>query len=86
MCNKKINFEELKKIDIKTVNIENLVDIESINIDTDLSYEEKLEQYIEQVKNPFFVKVGNFIVKQIFEEDENSLTIERCMQGLADNV
>ena len=86
MCNKKINFEELKKIDIKTVNIENLVDIESINIDTDLSYEEKLEQYIEQVKNPFFIKVGNFIVKQIFEEDENSLTIERCMQGLADNV
>ncbi len=86
MCNKKINFEELKKIDIKTVNIENLVDIESINIDTDLSYEEKLEQYIEQVKNPFFIKVGNFIVKQIFEEDENSLTIERCMQGLADNA
>ena len=86
MCNKKINFEELKKIDIKTVNIENLVDIESINIDTDLSYEEKLEQYIEQVKNPFFIKVGNFIVKQIFEEDENSLTIERCMQGLADNI
>lgn len=86
MCNKKINFEELKKIDIKTVNIENLVDIESINIDTDLSYEEKLEQYIEQVKNPFFIKVGNFIVKQIFEEDENSLTIERCMQGLVDNI
>ena len=86
MCNKKINFEELKKIDIKTVNKENLVDIESINIDTDLSYEEKLEQYIEQVKNPFFIKVGNFIVKQIFEEDENSLTIERCMQGLADNA
>ncbi len=86
MCDKEINFEELKKIDIKTVNIENLVDIESINIDTDLSYEEKLEQYIEQVKNPFFIKVGNFIVKQIFEEDENSLTIEGCMQGLADNV
>lgn len=86
MCNKKINFEEFKKIDINTVDIENLVDIESIHIDTDLSYEEKLEQYIEQVKNPFFIKVGNFIVKQIFEEDENSLTIERCMQGLVDNI
>lgn len=73
-------------MDIRTVNIENLVDIESINIDANLKYEEKLEQYIEQVKNPFFIKVGNFIVKQIFEEDDDSLTIEKCIQRLVDNI
>lgn len=73
-------------MDIKTVNIENLVDIESINIDSNLNYEEKLEQYIKQVKNPFFTRVGNFIVKQTFEEDDDSLTIEKCIQRLVDNI
>lgn len=83
--NKNVDFKQLKEIDIRTVDIETLVELDSLDIDIKLNYEEKLVEYIEQLKNPFLFKVGKFVVKQVFEEDTNSLTIEKCMKGLADN-
>ena len=81
-----INFNEFKKIDIRTVDIKNLVELESLDINTNLSYEEKLVEYVKQLKNPFFFKIGKFIIKQTFEEEANSLTVEECMEKIADNL
>ena len=81
-----INFDELKRIDIRTVDIKNLIELESLDIDTNLSYEEKLVEYVKQLKNPFLFRVGGFIIKQTFEEEKSSLTLEECIEKIVDNL
>ena len=50
-----ISKEELRKmseVDIRTVNPEELVDIKEVHINTELHHEERIADFIRQVKNP----------------------------------
>jgi hypothetical protein len=58
----------LKDIDLRTVDKDTLVDISNIRINTDLPAEQRLKQFIEQVKNPYCVRVGKVVVKNCFSE------------------
>lgn len=78
---KNIDFEKLKNIDIRTVDKEELVDIKDINIDSTLPYELKILSYIEQIKNPYCYRMGDVIVKIEFDESENALTFEECINN-----
>ena len=46
-------LEKLKNVDIKTVKKEDLVDINTVKINTDLPVKERVEDYIRQIKNPY---------------------------------
>jgi hypothetical protein len=51
-----ITAEELRKmseVDIRTVDRNELVDIETVEIRTDLPKEERIMDYIRQIKNPY---------------------------------
>lgn len=46
-------LEEMKKVDIRTVDISTLVDIGEIKINRELPKKERMLSFINEVKNPF---------------------------------
>ncbi len=63
-----LKLEEMKAIDIRTVKPESLVDITKIHIDENLEGEERAEEFVRQVKNPYCYMVGKMIVKSSYSE------------------
>ena len=64
-----IGFEEMKTIDVRTVDPETLVDVTGIVIDESLSKEERKAEYLRQVKNPYCFRVGDVVVKNVYNND-----------------
>lgn len=56
-------MREMQQVDIKNVNADELVDISEIEIDTKQSVQRRVKEYVEQVHNPYLVRVGEYIVK-----------------------
>lgn len=64
-----MTVEEMKAVDIRTVDPETLVDVTTITIDEGLSKEERVAEFLRQVKNPYCFRVGNMIVKNVYSND-----------------
>lgn len=62
------NVKELQRVDIRTVEIDSLVDIKDVKIDTSLPKEERIEDFIKQIKNPYCFRCGKLIIKISNEE------------------
>ncbi len=69
------NIENLKNIPL-----EELVDIQSIKINCELSKEERIIDYIKQIKNPYCYKYKNHRIIVQFDESENAKTLEEQLQ------
>lgn len=57
--------------------MEKIVEIEKVEIDTSLSKEEKIEEFVKEIRNPYRFKVGDIIVNVAF--NENGLTLQDKM-------
>lgn len=68
-----MTHEQMKNADIRTIDTTELVDINGIQIDPDLSREDRLHDFIQQVKNPYCFRVGKVAVKLGFAQDGTSL-------------
>jgi len=68
-----MNIEEMKNVDVRTVDPETLVDITTIEIDESLSKEERVAEFLRQVKNPYCFRVGKMVVKNVYSNDGVSL-------------
>ena len=68
-----MTIEEMKNIDVRTVNPETLVDVTRIVIPEGLSKEERVKEYLRQVKNPYCFRVGKMVVKNVYSDDGVSL-------------
>ena len=68
-----MTIEEMKAVDVRTVDPETLVDVTKIKIDEGLSKEERVVEFLRQVKNPYCFRVGNMIVKNVYSNDGVSL-------------
>ena len=68
-----MTIEEMKAVDVRTVDPETLVDVTQIKIDENLSKEERVAEFLRQVKNPYCFRVGNMIVKNVYSNDGVSL-------------
>ena len=55
------------EVDIRTCDKNNLIDLESIDIDESKSVTEKIVDFINQVQNPCAFKVGDIAVKTKFD-------------------
>lgn len=74
-----ITIDELKKmseIDIRTVDKNTLVDVEDIQIRTDLPKRERIAEYIRQIKNPYCYISHGVVVKISFA---GKCTLEECL-------
>ena len=68
-----MTIEEMKAVDVRTVDPETLVDVTKIKIDENLSKEERVAEFLHQVKNPYCFRVGNMVVKNVYSNDGVSL-------------
>ena len=64
-----MTIEEMKNIDVRTVDPETLMDATQIVIPEGLSKEERVKEYLKQVKNPYCFKVGDVVVKCSYSND-----------------
>lgn len=67
------SLQELKRANIKEVNPDALVDISEIEINTKQSVQKRVEEYVEQVHNPYLVRVGEYVVKIGYSDCEETL-------------
>ena len=75
-------LEELKKVDVRTVDISALEDIEKIEIDSSLSARERWVDFAEKIKNPFCFICNGMVVKVSYSEAKESLEnklVQLCM-------
>lgn len=75
------DFEKYKNVPIDEIDESTLVDIRTIEVRMDLPPKERMEDVLRQIKNPYFFKVGRFVVKSTFA-DENGCTIGECIKAL----
>ena len=68
-----MTLREMKEIDIRTVDPDTLVDIKTVTVNTDLPIDERKNDYIKQVKNPYCFKCGKVVVKMSFAETNATL-------------
>ena len=68
-----MTLREMKEIDIRTVDPDTLVDIKTVTVNTDLPIDERKNDYIKQVKNPYCFKCGKVVVKMSFAETTTTL-------------
>lgn len=68
-----MTLEEMKSVDVRTVDRDSLVDVMQVHIDESLSKEERLKEFVRQVKNPYCFRVGNVVVKNVYSNDGVSL-------------
>ena len=68
-----MSLEKMKNIDVRTVNPETLVDVTKIVIDESLSKEERVAEYLRQVRNPYCFRVDDLGVKLEFLDSAPSL-------------
>ncbi len=73
-------IRNMKNVDPLTVSADNLVDINEVNVNKELSKSERIAEFIKQIKNPYCFKCGNFIVKARYTD--NGLSMEDCLQSI----
>ena len=59
-------LQQMKEVDINTIDPASVTEASAINIDINLPVEERIADYITQAGNPYFIKVGKIIVKMNF--------------------
>lgn len=70
-------LQEMAQVDIRTVDPKELVDIESVKIRTDLPDEERVADYIRQIKNPYCYLYKGMVIKISFSGKRR---LEDCMK------
>lgn len=66
-------LKQMQSVDIMSVDINTLVDIKDVNISPDLPQEERIREYIRQIKNPFCYRDGDVVIKVSFSDNNISL-------------
>lgn len=61
-------LNKLKQVDIRKADPDQLVDLRNVEINEKESVENRLNQYIEAVHNPYLVKIGDYIVKFSYQD------------------
>ncbi len=61
-------------MDFQSVNKEDLADIRDVTINPDLGKEERIRDFIMQIKNPYLFRCGNLVVQSVFADTDMTLT------------
>ena len=69
-------LEDMRNVDIRTVDKSELVDIDNVKININDKPEKKMQDCIDQIKNPYCFLCNGYAVKLAFAD--NNRTIEEC--------
>ena len=67
------NLEYLASVDINQVDIESLTDLRDIHIDAKGLVTQKMQTFMEQTNNPYIHRIGDYVVKVVFQKTGPSL-------------
>ena len=73
-----MDFEQMKNVDVKTVDRESLVDISEIHINPQMSREQRLTDFVSQIGNPYCYRCGKVVVKVSFAD--TNITLEERLE------
>lgn len=57
-----------------------LADIREVSVDQNLTKEERIAEFLRQIKNPYCFKCGKFTVRARFSE--NGVSLEDCLKQI----
>ena len=79
-----MSIEEMRSVDVRTIDPETLVDITSIRLDGELPRKDRIRNFLEQIKNPYCYRVGKVVVKVSFADTDVTLEdrLEHYIRGL----
>ncbi len=66
-------LDTMRSVDIRTVDPETLRDIRDVKVNTDLSKQDRLMDFIRQIGNPYCYRHGEYVVKVSYTDTEVSL-------------
>ena len=72
------DLEQMKQVDIRTIDREELVDIRDVKMDETLPQEQRFIEFVRQIKNPYCYKCGKAVVKISFSDTE--ITLEERLE------
>lgn len=64
----------MRNIDVTKADPDDLIDIRNVRINAKLKQSNKIQDYVNQIKNPYCYKYGDYIVKIGFEDTNVTLT------------
>ena len=64
---------QMKEVDIHTVDRESLVDIREVQVNRELPREQRFEDFLQQIKNPYCYRCGKIVVKVSFSDTDATL-------------
>lgn len=78
------HLDEMCRMDIEAIDADRLADIGTIKIDSRLPLRQRMEQYLNQVNNPYCFRCGKIKVKIAFMSDGDTLenTLKNFFVGL----
>ena len=79
-----MTLEEMRAVDVRTVDRSTLVQRSSVKIDPKKSKQERIADYIAQIKNPYCYLDGKTVVKISFADTDR--TIEDCIHAYLSGI
>lgn len=70
---KREEFEEMKNVDVRTVDVHTLEDIDQVKVDKSLPKEERMLDFVRKIKNPFCFICNGMVVKTSYADKGESL-------------
>ena len=61
-------WDKMKQADVRTADKSQLIDLCEVEINPDTALEERIASYLEKVKNPYLVRIGDYAVKFSYQE------------------
>ena len=74
--------DQKRKHPFEGIDINSLVDIRDVKVDTSLPVPERIKSYLDQVKNPYYFRVGDVAVHVCYTE--NGPTLQEILEGYAE--
>ena len=74
-----MDLDKMKAVDIRTVDPDTLMDIRDVVINPELPKDERLMDFLKQIKNPFCYKHGKAIIK--ISHADTEITLEDRLEN-----
>jgi hypothetical protein len=58
----------MRDVDLRSVDKSELVDLQTVEIDTSLPPQQRMASFLEQIRNPYCFRVGDMVVKTKYSE------------------
>lgn len=68
-----LELAQMKEVDIHTVDRESLMDIRDVKVDGKLPRQQRFDDFLRQIRNPYCYRCGKMVVKVSFSDTEATL-------------